>query len=369
MSPGEHWPSRAATPRLKAVAAGIVLLLGGACSRAESTAASRVDRATVTPGDFRIAPRDTLRFDARALDGAGNTVSASFAWGAVAGAISSSGLFTAGNLVGPASVWVRVGEVADTVTGTITMAPAAVDTVFAEGFESNSLAVWDDRGSPGNHAIVSTESRSGLRALRVSYSAGGDGGWLTKFFLPGYDSLYVSYWMKLQTPWNGGTKLISLTGSRTDNRWSAIGTAGRCPTGTDFFVAGVPMDQNSGGRFSRFYAYYPAMPRQGDGVTCYGSFGLGAGESASYTEPSEVPAGGWHHVEFWVRLNTPGQSNGVQKFWVDGVLTGSWLGQSIRTSSVLMLNGATISASRGGGAAQEMLVDDVLVARARPGGT
>ena len=129
------------------------------------------------------------------------------------------------------------------------------------------------------------------------------------------------------------------------------------------------MDQNAGGRFSRFYAYYPAMPREGDGVTCYGSFGTGNGEGATYSDPSDVPVGGWHHVEVWVKLNTLGQGNSVQKFWIDGTLRGTWTGRTLRTSTILMLNGATITASRAGGAAQELLVDDFLVARSRPGGS
>ncbi len=355
----------------RAVAAGALTAGLAACSTAESTGSPQLAQVALSPGSFSVMVGDTVRFTPQALDDNGDPMAAVFTWGATGGTVASTGLFTAGASAGPALVWASTGGVADTVAGTVTSTPvAAVDTVFAEGFESNSFAVWDDQGRPANQSIVTTESHTGARALRIAFPAGSaDGGWLTKFFMPGYDSVYVSYWVKLQAGWDGATKLVSLTGSRTDNAWSAIGTAGTCPTGTNFFVTAVTMDQSGANRFSRFYSYYPAMPRESDGVTCYGSFGTGAGEGATYSDPSDVPPGGWHHVEFWVRLNTPGQTNSVQKFWIDGVLKGTWTGRTLRTSTILMLNGATITASRTGGTAQVLFVDDFLVARARPGGT
>src|SRR5690606_36951082 len=154
------------------------------------------------------------------------------------------------------------------------------------------------------------------------------------------------------------------TGSRTDNQWSAIGTAGECPTGTDFFHSAVTRF----GDLARFYSYYPGMPTEGDGVTCWGD-GLSAGGGATFVEPTTLTAGAWHHVELWVKLNEPGQTNSLQRFWIDGTKRGEWTGIALRTSTILRLNGVTISASRGDGPAQVMYVDDLLVARQRPGGS
>jgi len=258
-------------------------------------------------------------------------------------------------------------------SGTVPTASAGVDTVFAEGFESGSFAAWDDRGGASNQAIVTGAdlAHSGNRVLEVTFPLGSDGGWLTKFFLPGYDSLYVGYWVRPQIPWLSGTKLVSFYGSRTDDRWSATGKAGQCPNGTDFFAAVVAMLRTANPGPTRFYTYYPAMARERDGVTCYGSLGLRPGEAASYYEPTEITPGAWHHIEFWVVLNTPGQSNAVQRMWIDGVLRGTWSGISLRTSSILMLNAVTITNSIAGGSlqTQRMWVDDILVARTRPGGT
>src|SRR5436853_2223869 len=127
----------------------------------------------------------------------------------------------------------------DSVSGSL-----QVDTVFAEDFESGTLAAWSDGADPSRQRVVTNPSfaQSGSHYLDVTYPAGADGGWLTRFFMPGYDSLYVSYYVRFPTTWQGSTKLIAFYGSRTDNQWSAFGQAGKCPTGTDFFAARVVSD-------------------------------------------------------------------------------------------------------------------------------
>ena len=102
---------------------------------------------------------------------------------------------------------------------------APADTIFAEDFESGTLNAWQDGVDPTRQKVVTdaSGSQSGSRYLDVTYPAGADGGWLTRFFMPGYDSLYVSYWVRFPTNWLGSTKLLALYGSRTDNQWSAFG--------------------------------------------------------------------------------------------------------------------------------------------------
>ena len=79
----------------------------------------------------------------------------------------------------------------------------------------------------------------------------------------------------------------------------------------------------------------------------------------------------WHTLEFEVQLNDPGQANGVQRFWLDGVLRGEWKNFVFRTSTVLMLNALTLESSMNetqGGSPQNqaMYVDDILVTTGRP---
>src|SRR6185503_583537 len=102
------------------------------------------------------------------------------------------------------------------------------DTVFAEGFEGGTLGAWSDGVDTTRQRVVTDSSfaQSGRRYLAVTYPAGGDGGWLTHFLTPAYDSLFVSYWVRFPPTWVGGTKLLALYGSRSDDRWSAFGKAG-----------------------------------------------------------------------------------------------------------------------------------------------
>jgi polysaccharide lyase-like protein len=273
--------------------------------------------------------------------------------GSVAGAVRALGVLGTTLLVGCGS------------TGRAASSATAGDTVFVEDFEAGSLAAWTDGVDPARHHVVTdpSQAQSGSRYLQVTYRAGGDGGWLTHFLPRAYDSLYVSFYVRFPADWRGGTKLVALYGSRTDNRWSAFGQAGKCPNGNDFFAAMVVTEQSttSGAGPLRFYTYYPAMAREPDRVTCWGRFGEG---SATYA-PAPLTAAAWHHVEFCVRLNEPGRADASQAFWVDGVRRGMWSGFSLRESAILRLNAVQLTFSRGTAPFPQRLdVDNVLV-RAR----
>ena len=332
-----------------------------------ATGPGPVASVAIGPRSFGLTAGDTLRFSAIAKDAAGVTVGATLAWGASGGAVNGAGLFTAGPSAGPAKVWVAAGAgISDTVSGTVSPAATPADTVLADNFESGTLAVFTDQGSAGNHTIVNDPSRAhtGNRFLQIAYPANATDGWLTTFFMPGYDTLWVGYWLLLENGWTGGTKLVSFYGSRIDNQWSATGTAGKCPTGTDFFITAFTADPTLNPGPLLFYAQYPGMPREPDGVSCYGK-----DAGATYTPPLNLTVGSWHYLEFAVILNTPGQSNGRQRFWVDGVLRGDWSGLTLRTTTDLRLNAFTITNSTFAVAtARTMRVDDILVARQRPGG-
>jgi hypothetical protein len=199
----------------------------------------------------------------------------------------------------------------------------------------------------------------------VTFPQGRDGGWLTRFFMPGDDSLYVAYSVRFPAGWQGGTKLVGLYGSRTDNQWSGYGRAGVCPSGSDFFTAMLIADQNGNPGPVRFYTYYPAMRREPDGATCWGRHGDG---SETYASSLTLRPNAWHRVEFWVQLNTPGQKNGRQAFWIDGTEWGSWSGLSFRDDPMLRLNGVQLTFSITGGAprSQELHVDNLIVRAGRP---
>jgi hypothetical protein len=102
--------------------------------------------------------------------------------------------------------------------------PARGEAVFADDFESGTLDAWQDGMDATRHRVVvdPASARSGRHYLVVTYPAGRDGGWLTRFLAPGYESLYASYYARFPSGWKGGTKLIALYGSRTDDPWSAL---------------------------------------------------------------------------------------------------------------------------------------------------
>jgi len=273
---------------------------------------------------------------------------------------------------GTLNVDAMFGNLSNIVRAVTDVHPGAVsptDTVFAEDFESGSLGAWQNGVDPNLHRVLTDPSlaHSGSHMLEVTYPAGSDGGWLTHWFMPGYDSLYVSYWVRFPTTWLGGTKLIAFYGSRTDNQWSAFGQAGKCPTGTDFFAAMVVAEATGSPGPTRFYSYYPAMAREPDGITCWGRFGDG---TETYV-PLAMSAGSWHHVEFWVKLNAPGSADAMQTFWVDGVQRGSWNGFSFRSSAILKLNSVqlTFSNSASTTRTQKLYVDDLVVRTQKPDAT
>ena len=260
------------------------------------------------------------------------------------------------------------GTQACAATGDAARTSGSSDAIFAEDFESGTLDAWPDGVDPNRQRVMtgSEFAQSGRHYLEVTYPAGGDGGWLTRFFLPGYDSLYVSYHVRLPSDWVGGTKLIGLFGARTDDQWSASGKAGACPTGSDFFIAMVVTEPTGDPGPTRFFTYYPTMTREPDGVTCWGRYGDG---TETYVEPLTLSRGVWHHIEFMVKLNTPGESNGRQELWIDGVRRGSWSGLAFRSSTALRLNAVQLTFNRGisgGPAAQKLWVDNLVVAERVP---
>jgi len=240
------------------------------------------------------------------------------------------------------------------------------ETLFTEDFESDSLGQWQDGLDPTRHRIVTDASaQSGSHYLSVTYPNGRDGGWLTRFFMPGYDTMYVSFYVRFPTSWRGGTKLVGLYGSRTDDQWSAFGKAGICPKGTDFFDAMLITEPTGDPGPLRFYTYYPLMFRDtSDGVSCWGRYNDITNREATYTL-NTLSTGTWHRVEFQVQLNNPGQSNGRQVFWIDGAQGAIWPGISFRDTDILKLNAVQLSFSYGAsGVPQTMTLDmDNIVVR------
>jgi hypothetical protein len=335
----------------------------------------------IWPRNATVVLGDSAQFTTYGILSTGDSLPANASWSAVGGSVSVRGNGVVDfkpNQVGAARVRATLDSLADSVSVTVAAA-SAVDTLFVEGFESGTLAVWNDNFLPANKAVVTDAAgaRSGSRFLRITYPLGSYGGSLSHFLQPGYEKMYARYYVRLPANWQGGTKLMLLRGSRVDDIYSSFGVAGQCPNGTNFFLANA-VTRTSATLPVRFYTYYVGMAREGDGVTCYGRYGDAAdpggtpNPAATYFPPLDFSRGVWHEVELEVTLNTPGSTNAMQRLWIDGVLRGEWSGFAFRTTGDLMLNAFTIESSTSETPSspqnQALDVDDILVTTGRPGG-
>ncbi len=215
--------------------------------------------------------------------------------------------------------------VASTPPPTVGPSPGPNDLViFQDGFESGTLNQWDSHAS--QYAVESNPAnvKSGAFAMRGTINAGSNYGTLDKWFMPGYNEVYVKLQVKFSPGFlDSGMHLFGVSGNRIDNKWSASGKAGIRPNGTDFFTTTVDPEypsQQSGvkGLYPlQFYAYWPEMtcPTSYDPMTnknCYGNVIV-------QTAPKvENTAGVWHEVVIRMKLNTPDQHDGLQELWVNG---------------------------------------------------
>ncbi len=232
--------------------------------------------------------------------------------------------------------------------------------IFCDDFESGNLNVWQDGYNPILHAVTSTLANvyQGQKALQVTYPSGSDGGWLTRWFMPGYDHLFSRVYVKFENPWVGFSKVLGLYGNRTDNQWSGFGQAGNKPNGTDFFIA-MLVTLNwyapDPGEVI-FYSYFPEMTAAPDGKYW--------GNYFYQNDPRErLQTGRWYCLELELQANTPGLRDGFQRMWIDGVLKGEVLNMRWRDTTALKINAFQLSFSASGSvtATERVWIDNVVV--------
>jgi hypothetical protein len=167
----------------------------------------------------------------------------------------------------------------------------------------NWLAAWDPRARVifGATNIERVSDAKFGTALRVHFPAGSidpgtglvGGAEFKPRFAP-VDAICLSYWLRFDPKFDfvKGGKLPGLCG-------------GDCPSGgkqtngqTGWSMRYMWRERGAG----QEYAYIlPPL-----------DFGTELGTGRWNFSP-----GGWHHIEEWIQLNTPGQSNGVARVWFD----------------------------------------------------
>ncbi|HKG93150.1 MAG TPA: Ig-like domain-containing protein [Gemmatimonadaceae bacterium] len=327
---------------------------------------------SVSLSSASVIAGQTVQATATTRDAGGNTLTGrAVVWTSSNTAAATVG--TSGVVTGVAAGTSTITATSEGQSGSATVNVTAVTTppppppggtsLFAETFEAGSFATWDDGYDPTNHRIVSDASaHGGTRYLEITYPAGnsGGGGWLTKFFGPGRDSVHFSYYVRFPSDWTGGSYLVGLYGSLTSNLWSGFGQAGVCTDGSQFTNHFFFVEGSGSPGAIRFYTYHMDMAQSGG---CYGDTGERAG-AATYYPPLTMSRGDWHRVELQVRLNTPGQADGWERLYVDGTLVGEWRNMRQRTTSNVKINALQISANTSGGAAsatRTINIDDITV--------
>jgi hypothetical protein len=240
--------------------------------------------------------------------------------------------------------------------------------IFCDDFESGNLSLWQDGFDPSLHRITSAPSNvyRGHGALEATYPAGSDGGWLTRWFMPGYTDVYARLYVKFESGWRCGqncTKIMALYGNRIDNRWSGFGKAGIRPTGTDFFISMLvtlnwyrPPDPGE----VIFYAYFPEMARAPDGMF-WGNFFY-------QNDPREpLQTARWYCLELELKANAPGLRDGLQRMWIDDVFKGEVPNMRWRDTTDVRINAFQLTFSGSVPSTEHVWIDNVVVGTKRIG--
>jgi hypothetical protein len=172
---------------------------------------------------------------------------------------------------------------------------------------------WNDGVSAGRVTVVEGPEAYEGRSIRCRYPANTVDmvQWILRLGRE-YDELYLSYRVMFNDPFEFrlGGKLPGLCGE-------ACNAGGDIPDGTDGFEAIMMWLED--GRLIQ-YVYHPDQPGQwGHGM----DWDIGG---QRYAEP-----GTWHQIEHYVKINTPGQYDGIIKGWFDGELALEKTGMRFRT--------------------------------------
>ncbi len=205
---------------------------------------------------------------------------------------------------------------------------AQCETIMTEDFESGSLAgKWIPFHEFGSWETSGFERRpefvhSGKISFRLTATDRGgeeNGSNIFYYFMPGEDKCHFRWYAKFAGDFDQGNLMhwVLFGGNRIDNQWSVFGkpdVAGKRPDGTDFFVTNLDTWRGWGkfpppGRLC-FYSYFPEMKIDKDGHYW--------GNMFAPEEPFVPERGRWYCYEVMIKLNTPGEHDGEQVFWVDG---------------------------------------------------
>lgn len=224
--------------------------------------------------------------------------------------------------------------------------------IYATGFES---ANWASADFPANTQVryvggsdpearpqwTGGEAHTGGGALLHRQLAGTNlPHGLTIMGFTGVNEIYMRWYRKYQAGYRWGCN------SAKNNGVYAVADPNKAeacqqPTGSDKFSFRVQDERrssSSGEFYGALYSYHPDADNGGCGEWYSQNVG-----GVTYQQ-----SGIWYSYEIYLKANTVGQSNGVLKMWVNGVLKGQREGLDFRNTDQLKINQVYLYGSTGG---------------------
>ena len=218
--------------------------------------------------------------------------------------------------------------------------PQKKKLIFIDTFEFGKV---EDRWHSAKSEIIKIRTNfdlrhvhSGSRSMEVIALPGkGAGGMASIWFMPGYDRVHVRWYCKFSTNFDQGNlmHLNKLIAGRS--RWSGYGTAGKRPSGLDFFRTSLDVwrgwGRNPPPGEPVLYSYFPLMKIDRKTGKHYGNI----------FKPKKnvlIRQGRWYCMEMMLKANVVGRSNGEQAFWINGKLIGHFKNITWRHTNDLRIN-------------------------------
>ncbi|MHC4397159.1 MAG: hypothetical protein ACYS1A_16090 [Planctomycetota bacterium] len=231
------------------------------------------------------------------------------------------------------------------------------NVVFTENFEEGSLSLvfnrWESVQKSDIMSLVpdTPPPSSGNHSILLAHVEGDPSGYLYRRLLPGYDQLYVRFYVKFASDCHLIHHFVHMGGYNPSTSWPQ-GGAGSRPVGNERFTTGVE-PHGSAWRWD-FYSYWMEMR------SWQTPEGVPDGRANPYygngfiSDPALTTARGeWICVELMMKMNYPTtERNGEQAIWINGQLwqangqITSYLGEGFPNGSWLR---ATWSPSLAGG--------------------
>lgn len=246
------------------------------------------------------------------------------------------------------------------------------DVVFATGFES---AKWNEKWTyAGQLEVIDTVTADSKRkfepllgkALRVRIAKGSNGALNTLFKFKKEtgrepEAIYFRYYLRLADDWNQtlqGGKLPGISGT-----YGVAGWGGRKSDGTDgwsarglYMLTIPPGNPLAGTTPIGTYCYHADM--EGN----YGTNWVWQNDYRGFLENNR-----WYSIEQYLKLNVPGQKNGILRAWVDGRLAFEKTDIRFRHVEKLKIEQVWMNVYHGGRKPspydQHVFIDNVVIAK------